>query len=621
MYVIVPASELKDVIDKTAQFVAKFGEKSEKRILTGDQSSKFSFLKLGDLYYPYYKHQVIELKKNSKIEDSNEINDKNENDSSIITKAATNSKTKKPKSTINYLFTQEMSFLKPSEAFMPHFSFEIPDIPAQDLDVIKLTAQFVAKNGRQFQTNLLNREFKNPQFDFLRPTSSLHTYYNSLVEAYSTILIGSKQILQKLESNKIRNSVLKKIMARVEWEKLEAKTRKSLEQEEEEERLARAAIDWHDFFIVETIDFLSDNESVTDTMDAPKPPAEDVEMDMDETDIDSATNETIKVKKNYVRMSDQQAKSVKFQVCPICNQQIPVTELAEHMKIELSNQNKKNANENKKNAIFANNQDIAKNINAFSVKRKDIFGSADSEFVGKTDKSAKPDNTIWDGHSASIPRTSNAVLSGLTIEKQLANTQKAVEKSTIIPNPLQMNTNQPPIIPTLNFTPRPVSTIPVPVNPLVPTFRPMLFSSMPTPNIPTQFSNNGPNNNNIHNSVIEEPNSKKIRIDEMPSTLIPEELFLLQHPGTIIVKVQAPVSEKTPWQLNGQLVNFEMTAKSTIGHLKEQIKQKLNGMPTNKQNLKAPGLPFLKDQNTLASYNITSDILINLLVKERGGRG
>jgi len=36
-------------------------------------------------------------------------------------------------------------------------------------DMIKLTAQFVARNGQHFQMGLLNREQKNSQFDFLKP--------------------------------------------------------------------------------------------------------------------------------------------------------------------------------------------------------------------------------------------------------------------------------------------------------------------------------------------------------------------------------------------------------------------------------------------------------------------
>lgn len=54
-------------------------------------------------------------------------------------------------------------------------------------DVVKLTAQFVARNGRQFLTNLMNREQRNYQFDFLRPQHSLFNYFTKLVEQYTKV--------------------------------------------------------------------------------------------------------------------------------------------------------------------------------------------------------------------------------------------------------------------------------------------------------------------------------------------------------------------------------------------------------------------------------------------------
>ena len=56
-------------------------------------------------------------------------------------------------------------------------------------DVVKLTAQFVARNGRQFLTNLMNREQRNYQFDFLRPQHSLFNYFTKLVEQYTKVTI------------------------------------------------------------------------------------------------------------------------------------------------------------------------------------------------------------------------------------------------------------------------------------------------------------------------------------------------------------------------------------------------------------------------------------------------
>ncbi len=41
---------------------------------------------------------------------------------------------------------------------------------------MRLTAQFVARNGAQFHNGLLHREFKNPQFEFLKATNPLNIY-------------------------------------------------------------------------------------------------------------------------------------------------------------------------------------------------------------------------------------------------------------------------------------------------------------------------------------------------------------------------------------------------------------------------------------------------------------
>lgn len=73
----------------------------------------------------------------------------------------------------------------------PEFEFlsDPPSISALDLDIVKLTAQFVARNGRTFLTNLMNREQRNFQFDFLRPQHSLFVYFTVLLKQYTKVSI------------------------------------------------------------------------------------------------------------------------------------------------------------------------------------------------------------------------------------------------------------------------------------------------------------------------------------------------------------------------------------------------------------------------------------------------
>lgn len=79
----------------------------------------------------------------------------------------------------------------------PEFEFiaDPPSISAFDLDVVKLTAQFVARNGRQFLTQLMQKEQRNYQFDFLRPQHSLFNYFTKLVEQYTKVHTKTTSIL------------------------------------------------------------------------------------------------------------------------------------------------------------------------------------------------------------------------------------------------------------------------------------------------------------------------------------------------------------------------------------------------------------------------------------------
>jgi hypothetical protein len=74
-------------------------------------------------------------------------------------------------------------------------------LTALDLDVIKLTAQFVARNGAAFLTGLASREPANPQFHFLKPNSSLFGFFSKMADAYSAVLMPGKDLRGKLAAD------------------------------------------------------------------------------------------------------------------------------------------------------------------------------------------------------------------------------------------------------------------------------------------------------------------------------------------------------------------------------------------------------------------------------------
>ena len=57
---IIPPPEIRAVVDKTAQFVARNGKSFEQRILASGEgkTSKFNFMKSHDPYHAYYEYKI-----------------------------------------------------------------------------------------------------------------------------------------------------------------------------------------------------------------------------------------------------------------------------------------------------------------------------------------------------------------------------------------------------------------------------------------------------------------------------------------------------------------------------------------------------------------------------------
>lgn len=102
----------------------------------------------------------------------------------------------------------------------------------------------------------MNREQKNFQFDFLRPQHSLFQYFTKLLEQYTKVLIPSKDLVPKLQVESCNmDKILEQVKYRSEWIKYQESQKRRDEEELERERVAYALIDWHDFVVVETVDY------------------------------------------------------------------------------------------------------------------------------------------------------------------------------------------------------------------------------------------------------------------------------------------------------------------------------------------------------------------------------
>jgi splicing factor 3A subunit 1 len=225
--------------------VARNGVEFENRIRQNELGNdKFKFLNPDNPYHAYYQSKVKEIRDGVAIE------------SSIARPVIT--------SRLNDT-TKRIEFIPKEPPADFEFLAEPATINAYELDLIKMTALFCARNGRHFMTQLMNREARNYQFDFLKPQHSNFPYFTKLVEQFTKVLIPAKTMMSKAESElKEPSKVVDDVKYRVAWERHQRRLREREQAELERERQAYASIDWHDFVVVQTVDFPPNETSMFD---------------------------------------------------------------------------------------------------------------------------------------------------------------------------------------------------------------------------------------------------------------------------------------------------------------------------------------------------------------------
>lgn len=371
------------------------------------------------------------------------------------------------------------------------FLIELPIISAVDLDVLKLTAQFAAKNGKQFILHLSQKESRNPQFDFLKPHNHLHSFYQALVKQYALVINPPAGLLERVKRCAFNKSEhLRLVQKRAQIERLERARIQEEEAAEDAEREAFSKIDWNDFTIAETVTFGPEdhhkdfpaplNPQALKTMpinerlemwtgvrraDALEPvaienPDEEEEMEIDEPNDNDAfaaplitantavrpSNEIImgaafgtsgapiKVRTDYVPRGNQAPAAAITQICEICKAAVPVSQIDEHIRIELLDpkwrtQRLAMMSKNRESNLVETGTDVSRNLEALAKHRSDIFSSS----AGSTATSIErgPTRPIWDGRSDSVGHINRAaqILAKPQIEKEMEALQRSGDYS------------------------------------------------------------------------------------------------------------------------------------------------------------------------------------------------
>ncbi|KAL6735693.1 hypothetical protein Aduo_006109 [Ancylostoma duodenale] len=677
---IYPPPDIRTIVDKTAAFVARNGVDFENKIREKEASNKrFNFLSPTDPYNAYYKQKVRDFQE-GKVE---------------TTTVAP--KPQLPEAVKDAVKKADFVPTKPPPAF--EFCADPATINAYDLDLIRMTALFVARNGRQFLTQLMTREARNFQFDFLKPQHSNFSYFTKLVEQYTKVIIPPNTILEDLRNEKGNTKkLMEDVNYRVAWEKHQKSLRDKEEKEAEKERVAYASIDWHDFVVVQTVDFQPGDTTnlpglctpkdvgarilLEARSEAQKQAGEAMEMDMDESDSEEETEQQIQnevepapepsptpapappeetppppaefstplppTRQKDLIVKDYDPKKAahamkrpadKWLISPLTGERIPSDKLEEHVRYNTVDSQYKEDRERQlgergnEEPVLAPGAEISKNLGRFAERRTDIFGvgaaGAEQTVIGRKLGEEAPQPTkqlIWDGSEETREAHTLAVQSQVTIDQQIHEIHRQhgflpdASKERIGAQPV---TQQPvrtaagatattPAVPRMQFPPPPAGSglMPLPPGFVMPTLPGGAIPPPPGGAMPPLPGGIPPPPSSMPDGA---PPPKRQRTED---ELEPEAEWLKKVNGTIDLRIQLPVSAE--FNMDGSIIGLQIDIASQVADLKQNLQDKLS-MPTGKQKLIFDGF-FLKDNFSLAFYNMKNQSFVILQIKERGGK-
>lgn len=561
-----------------------------------------------------------------------------------------------------------------------HVSLLAPaNVTPLEVEVIKLTAQYVALSEKKdsaegpdnFLRNLTIKEWANPEFAFLQPRHGNFAYFTALVDCYRSFLPGGEDC--ERAQNKARMDAKKERLAHLmDDSKDKPKTKKDVMQEQEcleqaayrteyerekSERRREAAaegadgiggagtVDWHDFVVVETIEFAVDE--VVEELPAPTSlrlaalnreqlspekirkkedegigeKQEEIEESSSDEDIEMEEDEEEGEKLKVVSAYQPKVVSTKeitgdasrtHIIDPITGKSVAMADMTEHMRIQLLDpkwaEERRRFLEKQRETNFVAGNDIASNISRFAQARGVISSEAE----------------IHDPKADSDRRFEANFL---------------IREQSMLAQPVALSVMPPPS----------------PVNPPVFTQPTFVSAPPPPPPPPQQVISQQPR------MSLEEPPAKRLKNDEsqvsnapipMPPPALPAPPGLPEAPGmattplplqppsedqalsesdfiaTLSNPDKVPVCIRVPhdlsnsnWNFNGQTIDLMVKATSRIKDLKDMLKDQLGGMPANKMQFKHPSSGFMnKDGLSMAHFNVGPMTTLDLIPKTRGGR-
>jgi splicing factor 3A subunit 1 len=531
------------------------------------------------------------------------------------------------------------------------------------IETIQLVAQFTAMDGKggPFLHQLTVREWKNPDFGFIQPRHVHFAYFSALVDAYRKIIQEwtSPDALSPPSSNDDDNHnedgknkptqfitpqmVLQDVAYRVEYER-------DLEENQQEEGEI-IPINWHDFVVVETIDFPADE--IVEAMLPPPPSllppvgsalqldaaavaaagtAATGEEEMDESDDDEEEGETIRVVPTYTpKVVGTMNLSGARAIDPITGKSVAVSDMPEHMRIQLLDpkwaEERKKFQDKQKDSNLVGDEAIVSNINRLARAREAEDQDGKSGLSGQ-EEANRILREQGQGPGPSLPPPPPPPPSMHT------GTARGQPRPAMVGEPdpkrQKLDPNAVPLPPQPSGHQQQQFKVtrapPVLPNPSSSTAQAGYQQQQSNSAGDVDVSTTGPVIDNeptlasdIGLSVVEPTPGPAPLVER---TIVPEQDFILSlEKPEVTLNVRVPNDPtQMAWNFYGQIVTVTVNVMMKVKDVKAELsKQHLNDMPPNKIEIRdAQGSGFLKNSQTLASLNIGPVANLEMKVKQRG---
>ncbi|CDF36505.1 Splicing factor 3A subunit 1, SF3-A [Chondrus crispus] len=660
--IIVPPPEVKGILETTATYVGKKPALEARVLQKHNQDPRFSFLKVSDPYYAYYCSKVAEARaaatgqpapvqsisseaekgkeiitEGQPLSSKDQIHAKDGQVPSASQATADDEPVRGSKDAADEKMTTsataKVSFLKSIRAKEEAARQEPREPPPEDLftlismapqphalglEVMKLAAQFVAKNGREFLTALRSKESRNSLFDFLRPMHPHFIVFQRLVDAYRAIMTegNASNFLPKGHNvRECEKAIMQDVWYMHDWECLRAEREHDAAMDESE-KVKAAQIDWYDFVVLETVDIDDDETNlpapVADAKQLPKILAAtrklelereknrgdvDMDIDTDETPNGSVLSQTTekhgmvvtveadtalswdRIRKEPTAIPVKQVNDVRVgsiadepTVVLPSGQRVPLSQAEASMRAELLNPSYKDeraraAAKNRKQNL-ARGEEMARHLARWEQQRTEggVYNRGDlQEALATQPKSSAAEADVRlkkaERLGPKLPGMEIEELSPPAKRRRVEAAKEALEKAA--------------------------------------------------------------KKKAAETAAAEEEaavaEAAGIATEEKLPGLMTADEWLQKQGQHAQVRIKMPSHSNKEWKLQGQEMELKAPLKKMVSNLKKVI-EKWTKLPAKKQKLHMEGAGFLKDKMTLAFYNVSNETTITLEVKERGGR-